>query len=375
MTRSISRRALLPLVGAAALAGTARPARAGVPDDRIAALARGFNLPDLVPATAARPNLPALLDALRRGGFTHVRLPMGADHVIPRFADGAVTAAALDALDAALDLLLGRGYAVSVDMHPGEALGRLYRRDPGAALAAVTEGWTGVARRIRARPPSRVFAELLNEPPTGDDVWRPQAEALAGSLRALLPDTTFVVGPAPFQRVEALAGWRPLADRNIVYACHFYDPMPFTHQGATWDVGGPYRVFAGIPFPAALSDPAVRRILLTLRAGGEPGAARDLETALAASWTVEAIGRQFAPVGRWARAHGVPVLLNEFGVLRPAAPRADRLLWLATVRRAAEAESIGWTHWDFDEGFALVVDGRPDPGVVEALLGRRPTGP
>ncbi len=376
MSAPITRRGVLPILAAAGSAFLS-PAAAfavgpmgGVPADRVAALARGFNLPDMVPATARRPNLPATLDALRRDGFTHVRLPLRSDSVIPRFAAPAVTAEALDDLDAALDLLLGRGFAVSVDMHGGDGLAGLYRRDPAAALAALTEGWAVLARRIRPRPPSRVFAELLNEPPTSDDLWRPQAEALAASVRSTLPETTLLVGPAPFERVEALTSWRPLVDRNVVYVCHYYDPMDFTHQGADWGAASPYRYLAAVRFPARLSDAPVQRILAGLRRDGHADVARSFEEALAEPWSVERVQGQFAPVGDWARRHGVPVLLNEFGVLRGKAPTADRLLWLAVVRRAAEANGIGWTVWDFDQGFALVVDGRPDPGVVEALRGR-----
>lgn len=371
MTAEVTRRAALPVLAGAALAATLSPAPAsgGVAADRVAALARGFNLPDMVPAIARRPNLIALLDGLRRDGFTHVRLPLRSDNVMPRFAGPAVIGEALDDLDAALDLLLGRGYAVSVDMHGGPGLAGLYRRDPGAALASLTEGWAAVARRILARPASRVFAELLNEPPTTDALWRADAASLMASVRQMLPDTTLLVGAAPFERVDALTAWQPLADRNIVYACHYYDPMAFTHQGASWDIAGSYRFFAALPFPARLSDPTVQGMLAKLRRDGRVDVARALEAALAEPWTVEAVESRFATVGAWSRRHGVPVVLNEFGVLRDRAPRADRLFWIATVRRAAEANGIGWTCWDFDQGFALVVDGRPDPGVIDALLG------
>ena len=374
MSLALTRRAALPVLAASALAVALGPgpaiAESGVPVDRVAALARGFNLPDMVPATAKRPRLAALLDDLRSAGFTHIRLPLGSDSLMPRFAGPMVISEALDDLDAALDLLLDRGYAVSVDMHGGPGIAGLYRRDPEAALAALTEGWNVVAKHIHARPPARVFAELLNEPPTTDDLWRPQVKALAAAVRAMLPDTTLLVGPAPWERVEALTSWQPLADRNTVYVCHYYDPMDFTHQGATWDTTGPYRFFDDVPFPARRSDPTVQRIIAGLRRDGHADAAASLEASVVQPWTVERIREQLAPVGAWSRQNGVPVVLNEFGVLRDKAPRAGRLLWLATVRRAAEENGIGWTCWDFDAGFALVVDDRPDPGVIEALLGR-----
>ena len=41
----------------------------------------------------------------------------------------------------------------------------------------------------------------------------------------------------------------PLADGNVIYNFHFYDPHEFTHQGAGW--GEPWWSYThGIPYPA-----------------------------------------------------------------------------------------------------------------------------
>ena len=130
-------------------------------------------------------------------------------------------------------------FAVSADMHPGDDFGHLHRADPEAALVALTEGWRNLSPAIRRLPADRLFAELLNEPQPDDAIWRNQAERLVGELRKPLPSTTFIVGPAPYQRVEALAAWRKLDDPNVIYAFHYYDPMAFTHQGLTWDAADP----------------------------------------------------------------------------------------------------------------------------------------
>ena len=72
----------------------------------------------------------------------------------------------------------------------------------------------------------------------------------------------------------------------------------------------------------------------------------------------------------WSAKHSVPVIVNEFGVLSHVAPRQSRLTWLAAVRRHAEERCLGWTHWDFQDGFGLIdpATGMPDEGIIRALV-------
>jgi hypothetical protein len=56
----------------------------------------------------------------------------------------------------------------------------------------------------------------------------------------------------------------------------------------------------------------------------------------------------------WGRAHGVPVIAGEFGASRNLMPQA-RLAWISDMRRAFEANGIGWALWGYDDsmGFDL----------------------
>jgi endoglucanase len=368
MSAPIARRAALALIGAAALAPRLARAADGAPA-RAALMARGFNLPDQVPARTSQTPDREVLRWLRARGMTHVRLPVRGESVMPQFSDLETINAALDDFNRALDLLLGLDFAVSVDMHPGDDFGRLHRADPEAALTALRRGWRNLSAPIRRRPETHVFAELLNEPHTDDALWRAQVERLVVDLRGDLPKTTFIVGPAPYQRVEALAAWRPIADGNIVYAFHFYDPMAFTHQGLTWDRADPLSRLEGVPFPARRGEPAVARLFERLRAQGDAALAQSVDRALDQPWSQETIAAQFAPLAEWSRAHAAPVILNEFGVLRFKAAREARLAWLRAVRETAQNNRFGWAHWDYNQGFGLLDEaGRPDLALIEALL-------
>jgi hypothetical protein len=50
----------------------------------------------------------------------------------------------------------------------------------------------------------------------------------------------------------------------------------------------------------------------------------------------------------------VPVFCGEFGVYRKVSPPADRLRWIADVRRSLESLGIGWSMWDYETDFGLV---------------------
>lgn len=367
MNAPIGRRAALALIGAAALAPGI--AQASAPKARATALARGFNLPDQVPAAPAQRVDRATLKWLRARGMTHVRLPVRGEAVMSRFSNAATIRMAIDDLKRIVELLLKLDFAVSVDMHPGGEFGRLHRADPAAALTALTEGWRNLAKPIRSWPANRVFAELLNEPQTDDAIWRVQVERLAADLRGELPSTTFIAGPAPYQRVEALAGWRPLDDPNIIYAFHYYDPMAFTHQGLTWDAADPLSRLEGVPFPTSRDDPAMTHLLEGLRMRGDSDLAASIDRALDRPWKRATIAAQFSPLADWSRKHDAPILLNEFGVLRFKAPRAARLDWLKAVRECAEASGFGWAHWDYNQGFGLLDEaGQPDRPLIDRLL-------
>jgi endoglucanase len=367
MNVKVGRRQALAMIGAAALAPIG--ARATVSQKRAAVLARGFNLPDQVPAIASqRPDL-STLKWLRARGMTHVRLPVRGEALMSRFSSAATIRAASDDFKRIVDVLLRLDFAISADMHPGEDFARLHSADPAAALSALTDGWRQLARSIAPLPADRIFAELLNEPHTDDGTWRAQVERLVADLRGALPVTTFIVGPAPYQRVEALAAWRPLSDRNVVYAFHYYDPTPFTHQGLNWDAADPLSRLEGVPFPAKRNDPAMARLLEGLRGRGDAELASSIDRALEQPWSRQTIDAQFTALADWSRRNDAPVILNEFGVLRFKAPRAARLDWLKAVRESAQANGFGWAHWEYNQGFGLLDEaGRPDRPLIEALL-------
>ncbi|WP_245444408.1 cellulase family glycosylhydrolase [Bradyrhizobium sp. Y36] len=334
---------------------------------RLAALSRGFNADGWINGEVPSREL---LQQLRRAGMSHVRLPVPAERVMPRFAAKAERDETLGVLDKALKQLTALGYATSVDLHPGERFNRLHKEDPDAALNEMKDAWSGLAEVIRSYPADRVFAELLNEPDVDADRWQTQVETLAAFVRKLLPTTTLVVGPVNWQRADSLPRFRPLADPDVVYAIHFYDPMVFTHQ-AHWDAQDPLHDIIDLPYPIDAGDPKVQAIRRDLQARGAVKALGMLDVAIAAARDKPSADRWLAPALAWQQQFKRPIVVNEFGVLKAGAPRQSRLRWLAEVTAYAREHCWGWTHWELAQGFGLVdrSTGRADPDVMRALLG------
>jgi endoglucanase len=342
-----------------------------VPAPRLAALARGFNLPGwLDGAQTRRPDL-ATLAALRQRGFKHIRLPVTPERLLPAFSTAAEVARDRAELAAAIDRLISIGFAVSLDLHPGERLSQLHRDEPERAFGLIDGLWRELARRYAAYPADRLFFEILNEPGVSRAVWDTQGPRLAATIRANAPNHTIIFGTTDFQQISALPP-APLTLPNVIYAVHYYAPMVFTHQGLDWS-DDPLRDLHDVPFPLLRADVKAIGLLRELRGAGRDAAAEQLEKALREPWDARRITAEIGRAAQWARQHKLPVLLNEFGVLAWKAPAVDRLYWLETVRRAAEQACIGWTHWDYADAFGFVrrQDGKeiPDQAVVRALLG------
>ncbi|WP_156419480.1 glycoside hydrolase family 5 protein [Aureimonas sp. AU12] len=336
----------------------------------LVAMAQGFNLPGW--DRDGRPG-EARLRTLRKlhvRGMTHVRLPI--DDAQLRAGGGA--AADADAyladLDAWIVALHGLGFAVSVDLHPGSGLGTLFRERPAAALAETKAIWAQLAPVLAQFDPATTYAELLNEPPVDPSVWRTQLPELAAVVRSLLPKHTLVVAPFGPQRHESLADVPLLDDPNAIYAVHYYDPFAFTHQGADWT--GPDSVLpklVGLPWPSPAGDRTMTDVLDDLAKRGEDAARKVVADSLLDGWTEADVARAYATMADWSDRTGRPVVVNEFGVYAGAAPRQARLAWLTTAAKAARSRCIGWTHWDYEDGFGILdASGRIDAAVLDALL-------
>lgn len=82
----------------------------------------------------------------------------------------------------------------------------------------------------------RVAYELLNEvtEPKYSPVWNDIAENCIKRIRTVAPNTYILVGSYWNNSISALPDLREPYDDKIVYNFHCYEPLLFTHQGASW---------------------------------------------------------------------------------------------------------------------------------------------
>src|SRR5262249_7844077 len=156
----------------------------------------------------------------------------------------------------------------------------------------------------------RVFFEIMNEPAVSPAIWNEQGARLVAAIRSEAPDHTIIYDHADYQRIDALTAVAPVADVNVVYAAHFYDPMIFTHQGLDWSED-PLRCLHQVPFPARRTDAAVVGLMseLTVRRHGDSVTA--IRAALREPWTEARINDAMSQAAAWAKRHGRPVIINE----------------------------------------------------------------
>ena len=295
----------------------------------------------------------AALQALKRAGFTFIRLPVQPELL-----------AAPDALTAAVARIERHGLAVVValfgtDWH--------LETDPIDRAKLLTT-WRVLAPMLRRFDAAATFPEVLNEPVFANqaDAWARLQHRAVGQIRADLPANTIVLSGADWGSIAGLESLAPEPDPNVIYSFHLYEPAELTALGA-YRPGLDTAAMARLPFP--VTDPAACDA--AAKASGDASTVALIRFYCAQRWDAAKLAARIAAAGAWARRHHVVVLAGEFGASQRLNTQA-RLAWLSTVREACEGQGIGWALWGYDDpmGFALRPPGdrsRIDPDLLRAL--------
>lgn len=373
----------------AALAAN-RPAEAygeAVSDARFARLAKGINLshwmaqvynvsPGGKKGSYSDEHFAAWITAtdlafLKKAGFTHVRLSIEPTSLGKA---GTLDAGTLARVDKAIAMLLEHGLAVVVDPHPQRTMGKL--ADDPALQDAFVAWWTALGTHLANTDPERVFLELLNEPGGKGFFggrWSAFQDRLIMAIRAVAPQHTLIGCPGGFQIPRDFPNLVAHPDRNVVYACHFYEPSQFSHQGAVW-MRDWYHPLRDVQWPFNAENlPAIINAISPKDPVKAASAKRAMTRAVEEGVGTEAyIEQALGSVAEWAKAQQRRIVVGEFGVIRPAILTPSALRYLAFVRTAMEAKGMGWCLWDYAGSFALMDNGdsskrSPAPGVLKAL--------
>jgi len=345
---------------------------AHVPESRLARLAKGIDVSfwDLN-ETKKFGVSQSDLTLIRNCGFRHVRLYVYIDQLQPT-APPDVVREAFAWLDYAVDLVLANDLGLMLALLSDFNGARF--REPGA-IDAFDALWHVVATRYRSRDPERLYFELYSEPGAAgikEAEWEEWQLRFASTVRAAAPEHTIVATSAGYSKLPTFPSLTPLEDRNVVYAFHFYPPTlgTFVFQGYDEayfidpvllnlrDLPYPSHLPEATEFVAAVADPETRAMV---------------ERYVADRWWSGHIDRLVGVCAAWSKAHGRPVILNEFNLASATnAPPESRQRYVRDVRRAAEKWGIGWTAFNYtgNKWSLTQVEGEtrvPDPGVLAAL--------
>lgn len=361
---------VLALLTPAARAGDAETAKT-----RFAHLTRGINVGWLNNGKFALDAERATAEAkiIAQTGCNHVRLYLNVDALRSAEDRALPDAAKLPTLDAAIKIANGAGLAVIVDTFHYSHQGLIKfpgPQDPEAA--AMAKFWGALAKHLAATDPERVFLEVANEPGVDEAKdWYAVEMGCLKAMRAGAPRHTLIAGynmkvdKKTWNGLKALTLFPPVEDKNIIYNFHDYNPMAMTHQGASWSKGA-NKLLRGVPYPS--SPEAIAPLVEKF---ADPAAKKMLQKYGEDRWNREKMEKELSVVADWAKARGVMVTCNEFGVLRNVAPPEARAAWTRDMRLSLEKLGIGWTIWDGSFSF-LERDRRSgqfkvDPKIIEAL--------
>lgn len=335
----------------------------GIPQARRDRLSRGVNMTDLF-VDGSEPDLPGLFARLRRSGVRHIRVPVSPLVFAP--VPPAWQAAVLTRLDSTVCAAVAADLGVIIDLHPFEALQPEggTTEEIGARLRLV---WRQLAARYATASADHVFFEMLNEPKLVDGAqWAGIQAGILQTIRSVAPANTVIATASPWSTAGALSGLTPLADRNVAYAFHFYTPMIFTHQAASW-ANPSYATIRSLEFPSQATNVA------SVATATDPSLRSQLAWYDVNFRNADLMTSEIDLASGWSRSNGTVVVSTEFGVFNNAAPQDARANWLKVVRAKLESSGMGWTVWEYKGGWGIDGDimqgcGRSTSAATSLLL-------
>ncbi|MDI9401533.1 MAG: glycoside hydrolase family 5 protein [Limisphaerales bacterium] len=277
---------------------------------------------------------------IRAAGFDHVRLNLHPFRHMTETEDGIqLKESWYTTLDWIVNNALRNDLKIILDLHEFQILSKNPEENKTKFLAfweAMSDKFSGYSNQV-------VF-EILNEPNGELDatLWEVYYKEALAIIRKYNPERPVIIGPTHWNNIEKLDTLNlPEEDRNLIATVHYYLPMRFTHQGATW-VGQELRETSGVTW----------------------GSEAEQATLLS----------HFQKVQDWSQKHERPIYLGEFGAYDKA-PMESRIRYTDSVCRTAEKMGWSWGYWQFDSDFIAfdVKSGQWVEPILKALIPNSPS--
>jgi endoglucanase len=284
------------------------------------------------------------LQLMQQLNFNCLRLPVCFDKWEDRIAPYNIDSVSyFKLLDTIVSWCSAYNLKLIIDYHHGELRDATMLTE----LPRIIKLWQQIATHFVYTNPNNVLFEIYNEPYSiTANAWQLCATSIVDSIRKILPQHTLIVGGNNWNNINALADLGVLADTNIIYNFHYYEPTIFTHQGATWI--GDAVATKGVPFPYnANAMPSLNP--LAIGTWGE-GAFNYYNI-----WgNCDSVIKPLQTGKNFATLHNVPVTCNEFGSFANYAPTDDsRCRYTKCIADALTALQIPYGYWEWDGGFSF----------------------
>jgi aryl-phospho-beta-D-glucosidase BglC (GH1 family) len=289
---------------------------------------------------------PADIEHIHQLGFDHIRIPV--DPVIFQCDGNWDSCERIQFLDQVIQKALSVDLDVILDFHPNPQYTHQLIAN-GQAADKYLRLWAQIADHYGAMDQDRIFLEVMNEISVPDlYAWSGLLQQSIEVIRHHAPNSTILVQGAGYSDIWDMVRLPALADTNLIYDFHYYEPHIFTHQGATW--GSDYWLdVRNLPFP-----PTDKGVSEAMEHAESQEAKWKLLQYKLDHWDVSRIAADIEFAAQWAHERNVPLICDEFGVYRNFSVPEDRERWLTAARTAFEKNHIGWTMWDYQGGFGVV---------------------
>lgn len=253
-------------------------------------------------------------------GLDHVRVPV--DYNVLECEDGSVRPDGYARLDRALELCRKYGLNMVLDLHKTAG----FSFDAGEKEAGFFDSarlqerfyclWEEIARRYGKYTDCVAF-ELLNEVTDKDylDAWNRIAKECIRRIRAIAPETLILVGSYWNNSALAVKDLEAPYDANTIYNFHCYEPLKFTHQGATWT---------------------------------EQITPEERQAFADSGCTAAYFEELFASALEQAKQNNTVLYCGEYGVINFVSPE-DTLAWFKTIHGIFEKYGIARCAWSYKE--------------------------
>ncbi len=305
---------------------------------------------------------------IKSWGMDHVRLPI--DYNLVEEADGTYKEKGFERIGQAISWCKEENLNLLLDLHKTAG----YSFDSGHGESGFFDSpdlqerfyklWENLARRFASAfdgSSNEICFELLNE--VTDQAfckkWNKIARTCIQRIRLIAPTIKILVGSYWNNSLASVKDLDPPYDKNIVYNFHCYDPLVFTHQGATWipKMNPDFR----FPLKSKFSDYKK----MTEEKCGQAGNSFDVfnSDAVLDQDYFESI---FAEAVKIAEERDVLLYCGEYGVI-DRVNNEETLEWYRLISQSFNKHGIGRSAWSYKQMDFGLSDSRLDQ-VREQLL-------